>query len=365
MATDLKSFYIGLSLAVSSSVFIGSSFIIKKKGLLRVSRTSSARAGHGGYAYLKEWLWWTGLIMMAVGEFANFAAYAFAPATLVTPLGALSVLVSAILASKFLDEKLNILGKLGCFLCVVGATVIIIHSPKEGTVDTMRELAYKLIGPAFITYAFIAIVISLVLIFYYGPRYGQKNILIYITICSLVGSLSVMGCKGLGIAIIQTLSGANNELYNPLTYFFVFAVALCISVQMNYLNRALDIFNTSVVSPIYYVFFTTFTIIASVILFKEWGLLQIQDILGNFCGFFTIIGAIFLLHAFKDLNISLANLQSIIQAQNKAEIELNGTAYASSNANNSITSADDPRTALLNERNDNSEEEVQHIRTAY
>ncbi len=32
-------------------------------------------------------------ILVGTGEAANFAAYAFAPATLVTPLGALSVLV--------------------------------------------------------------------------------------------------------------------------------------------------------------------------------------------------------------------------------------------------------------------------------
>jgi len=48
---------------------------------------------------------------VGVGEAANFIAYAFAPASLVTSLGALSILVSAILASKFLDENLNILGK--------------------------------------------------------------------------------------------------------------------------------------------------------------------------------------------------------------------------------------------------------------
>ena len=30
---------------------------------------------------------------MVIGEIANFAAYAFAPAILVTPLGALSVLI--------------------------------------------------------------------------------------------------------------------------------------------------------------------------------------------------------------------------------------------------------------------------------
>lgn len=88
-----RDFLIGLILAISSSAFIGTSFIVKKKGLLRVSRSSSYRAGSGGYAYLYEWLWWVGLITMVIGEGANFTAYGFAPAILVTPLGALSVLV--------------------------------------------------------------------------------------------------------------------------------------------------------------------------------------------------------------------------------------------------------------------------------
>ena len=89
-----KDFLVGLVLAVSSSVFIGTSFIIKKKGLLKVAGSSGGRrAGSGGYGYLKEWLWWTGLITMVIGEAANFTAYGFAPAILVTPLGALSVLV--------------------------------------------------------------------------------------------------------------------------------------------------------------------------------------------------------------------------------------------------------------------------------
>lgn len=51
------------------------------------------------------------------------------------------------LASKFLNENLNILGKVGCFLCLVGAMMIIIHSPKEPEVATMEELAQKLLDP--------------------------------------------------------------------------------------------------------------------------------------------------------------------------------------------------------------------------
>ena len=106
------------------------------------------------------------------------------------------------------------------------------------------------------TYGFLVIVLALVLIFYYGPRHGKTNILVYIAICSLIGSLSVMGCKGLGIVIKQTVRG-NSQLTNPVAWGLLGAVLACVMTQMNYLNKALDIFNTSLVTPIYYVMFTT------------------------------------------------------------------------------------------------------------
>jgi len=37
---------------------------------------------------------------------------------------------SAVLSSTLLKEKLNIHGKLGCFLCILGSTVIVIHAPE-------------------------------------------------------------------------------------------------------------------------------------------------------------------------------------------------------------------------------------------
>jgi hypothetical protein len=40
----------------------GSSFIIKKKALIRLNRTGAVRAGAGGFGYLKEWIWWAGLL---------------------------------------------------------------------------------------------------------------------------------------------------------------------------------------------------------------------------------------------------------------------------------------------------------------
>lgn len=100
--------YIGLGLAISSSLAIGTSFIITKKGLndaatpdrgAYTSASTSTSAPGGGrsasedLAYLRNPIWWAGMATMVLGEVANFAAYTFAPAILVTPLGALSVII--------------------------------------------------------------------------------------------------------------------------------------------------------------------------------------------------------------------------------------------------------------------------------
>lgn len=62
-------FYIGLTLALSSSVFIGSSFIIKKISLQRLNKRGCLRAGAGGFGYLKDWMWWLGLLTSKLNEY--------------------------------------------------------------------------------------------------------------------------------------------------------------------------------------------------------------------------------------------------------------------------------------------------------
>lgn len=289
----------GLCLAISSSLFIGSSFIIKKKGLQKAA-ASGLRAGSGGYSYLMEPLWWAGMITMIVGEIANFAAYAFAPAVLVTPLGALSIIISAALAHMILGEKLHIFGMVGCVLCVVGSTTIVLHAPQERQIESVKELWDLATEPAFLLYATLVIVAVVIIIVQYAPKYGQTHIITYIGVCSLIGSIGVMSVQALGIALKLTFSGTNQLLY-PQTWVFAVVVVTCVLTQMNYLNKALDTFNTAVVSPIYYVMFTSLTIVASVIMFKDWNRQTATQIITELCGFVTILSGTFLLHKTKDL----------------------------------------------------------------
>lgn len=184
--------------------------------------------------------------------------------------GALSVIVAAILSSKFLNERLNLLGKLGCFLCIIGSTIIVIHSPKEAEISDLEVLIEKARDTTFIVYVLVVIGVSAFIAFYLGPKAGHKNVVIYIVLCSAIGSLTVMSCKALGLAIKDQISGKNNDFGMSLPYILLLVSAVFIAVQMNYLNKALDIFSTSIVTPIYYVIFTSLVITASAILFKEW-----------------------------------------------------------------------------------------------
>lgn len=292
----------GLILAVVSSAFIGSSFILKKKGLKRAG-ANGVRAGFGGYAYLLEPLWWIGMISMLVGEASNLVAYVFAPAVLVTPLGALSIIVSAVLAHFILKERLHKMGILGCISCIVGSLVIVIHAPQEQSPSSVEEIWVLAIQPAFLIYIAVALLIVLVIVLYFEPRYGQTNILVYIGICSLMGSLTVVSIKAVGIAIKLTFEGINQMAY-PHTWLFVLGAVICTVTQLNYLNKALDTFNTAVVSPIYYVMFTTLTIVASAIMFKDWSGQDFSSIASEICGFITVLSGTILLHATREQETS-------------------------------------------------------------
>ncbi|XP_021183589.3 magnesium transporter NIPA2 [Helicoverpa armigera] len=301
-------FTIGLSLAVSSSVFIGASFIIKKVALKKLQASGNVRASAGGFAYLKQWLWWLGLLTMGIGEAANLLAYAFAPAALVTPLGALSVLVAAVLSSKFLNEKLNFIGKIGCFLCIIGSVIFVIHSPKSEEVSSFSELLNKLFDYLFLSYVGTIFLMGLIIKLVFIPRFGNTNILVYLLLCSSIGSLTVVFCKGVALGIRESFSSNVNNFTNYMFWLLCITAVICIMIQMNYLNKSLDIFNTSVVTPVYYVMFTILVIIASGILFKEWDHMNTVDIIGCLCGFLVVITAVFMLNAFKDFKISFKDL---------------------------------------------------------
>ncbi|KAJ2721640.1 hypothetical protein GGI07_003824 [Coemansia sp. Benny D115] len=289
--------YIGMALAMSSSLLIGTSFVLTKKGLMET--TSRYGSATEGLQYFKNVLWWAGMATMGLGEFANFAAYSFAPAILVTPLGALSVIVGAVLASMFLGERINTVGKAGCALCLMGSVVVVLNAPRDGDIESVEQIMHMVMQLPFLTYALTSVTFLVFMITKVAGRFGQDNPLVYLSICSIAGSMTVTACKAFGIALKLTFAG-NNQFVHLSTYVFAAVVVACIVVQMNYFNKALEQFDTNIVTPIYYVFFTSATILASVALFQGFTDSTNKELASLFCGFITIFIGVFLLNSTKN-----------------------------------------------------------------
>lgn len=225
---------VGIGLAVGSGLFIGVSFVLKKFGLLRANEKYNEIAGEG-YGYLKNGYWWGGMTLMIIGEICNFVAYAFTDAILVTPLGALSVVITTILSAIFLKERLSMVGKVACFLCVIGSVVIVMNAPHTSSVADIQEMQKYVIAPGFLSYAGVIIVGSAATAWYAGPRWGNKNMLVYISICSWVGGLSVVSTQGIGAAIIAWINGKPQYKEWFFWVLFVFVIATLLT-EIIFLN---------------------------------------------------------------------------------------------------------------------------------
>lgn len=56
-------------------------------------------------------------------------------------------MASAVLAHFMLGEKLQKMGMLGCLLCIVGSTMIVLHAPQEKSLSSVLEIWQLAIQP--------------------------------------------------------------------------------------------------------------------------------------------------------------------------------------------------------------------------
>lgn len=129
-------------------------------------------------------------------------------------------------------------------MCLLGSVVIVLHAPPDKPVEKIDVLLGYAMKAPFLLYCLVVAIFSTVMIYRVAPVYGKKNPLIFISICSTVGSVSVMSVKAFGIAVKLTLQG-NNQFVHASTYVFAIVTGFCILTQMNYFNKALNSFSTS------------------------------------------------------------------------------------------------------------------------
>lgn len=157
----------------------------------------------------------------------------------------------------------------------------------------------------FVTYASFVVLLLTVLIVWIAPTHGTSNIMVYVAICSLLGSFTVPSSKGLGLAA-QDAFGGGSSSNRALILFLGLLGTLSVSIliQFIFINKALEHFSSNMFEAIYYVTFTSTVILASAILFKEWTCLVIIDSLGMLCGLTTVFVGVVLLRISHEALVS-------------------------------------------------------------
>lgn len=234
-----------------------------------------------GLAFLWNPTWWMGTFLMAAGEVGNFAAFAFAPASLVAPLGAWSVVLSAILAHLFLGESISNGNLIGIALCVAGAFLIGTSGPDVSIVEASldADAVFKLLTRLPFAIFLFLVLISTISLIYVSHRtmLGRRYIFVYVGVSSLLGAVTVVCAKALSTFLRMTIEG-NSQFGNWLPFALGIILGCAILAQLRYLNLAMAQFGNAQVIPVYYVLFTTCAMTSGVIMYREFEELTVRNL---------------------------------------------------------------------------------------
>ncbi|XP_075861249.1 NIPA-like protein 2 isoform X2 [Microcebus murinus] len=232
---------LGVLLAILGNLIISISLNIQKYSHLQLAQQEYPRP------YFKSMLWWAGILLMAVGETGNFAAYGFAPITLIAPLGCMSVT--------------------GTTLAFAGTYLLVNFAPNITQAISARTVQYYFVGWQFLVYVILEILIFCILLYCY-KRKGMKHIVILLTLVALLASLTVISVKAVSGMITFSMTDKMQLTYPIFYIMFIIMIASCV-FQVKFLNQATKLYNTTTVVPVNHIFFTTSAIIAGIIFYQE------------------------------------------------------------------------------------------------
>ncbi|XP_053785417.1 NIPA-like protein 2 [Desmodus rotundus] len=251
----------GVFLAILGNLVISISLNIQKYSHLRLAKQEHPRP------FFKSALWWGGAALMAVGEAGNFAAYGFAPVTLIAPLGCVSVTGSAFISAVFLKENLRASDLLGTTLAFAGSYLLVNFAPNITQAISARTIQCYIVGWQFLIYVISEILIFCILL-YFHKRKGMKHIVILLTLVALLASLTVISVKAVSGMITFSVTDKMQLTYPIFYIMFILMIASCV-FQVKFLNQATRLHSTATVVPVNHVFFTTSAITAGIIFYKE------------------------------------------------------------------------------------------------
>ncbi|KAI0698636.1 magnesium transporter NIPA-domain-containing protein [Cytidiella melzeri] len=216
--------------------------------------------------YLKSKLWWFGFALMNVGEMGNFISYAFAPASVVAPLGTFALIANCFFAPVMLKERFRKRDVFGILVAVVGAVTVVLSANSSDTRLNPDSLLRAISQKVFIVFSILYVVAALVLSSLSEGSVGQRHVFVDVGLCAIFGGFTVLSTKALSTLLTMEWF----EIFTEWITYPVIAVLLGTGIgQIRYLNRALMRFDSKIVVPTQFVMFNLSAIVGSAILYGD------------------------------------------------------------------------------------------------
>ncbi|KAM3829504.1 NIPA-like protein 3 isoform 2-T3 [Vipera latastei] len=254
-AFSYKENLIGALLAIFGHLMISIALNLQKYSHIRLVNCKESKA------YFRTKTWWCGLFLLCLGELGVFSAYAFAPLSLIVPLGAVSVIASAIIGVIFIREKWKpkdflrryVLSFVGCSLAIVGTYLLITFGPNNHEVMTGENIRKHLVSWPFLLYMLVEIILFCLLLYFYKEKKAN-----YIVVILLLVALLVKAVAGMVAVSIR----GNMQLDYPIFYIMAVCMVATTAFQAEFLTQASHLYDISQIASVGYILSTVIGITA-------------------------------------------------------------------------------------------------------
>ncbi|EAW12607.1 DUF803 domain membrane protein [Aspergillus clavatus NRRL 1] len=216
-------------------------------------------------SYLRSPYWWAGIVLMSLGEVGNFMAYGFAPASIVSPLGVVALISNCVIAPIMLKEKFRQRDLWGVLVAVAGAVVVVLSANSSEEKIGPHDIWVMITRWEFELYLGLTAGL-IVALMWVSKKYGAQSILVDVGLVALFGGYTALSTKGVSSLLSFTLW---HVITFPITYLLVFVLVFSALMQIRYINRALQRFDSTQVIPTQFVLFTLSVIIGSAVLYRD------------------------------------------------------------------------------------------------
>eukprot|EP01084_Bolivina_argentea_P219527 372309_1 len=334
MDEETLNLIIAVVLASLGAIAQAIGYVVQKKGHNQVNAGNLTIVNEKDkQSYTTSCLWITGFLIYVIGSLLTAAALKWGAQSVVSPLGALTLVANTILATKFLGEPFEREDIWGIILVIAGSTIAVIFGPKsEGPDPTIDELIDNWTQLPFVI--FFSILTGIAIIDFIGVKYyemlnfnskeqtkiiyGRHYLMIsYVSLAAYFGSINVLFMKSI-VVIIATFT---MDYFTDWFFYMVIIGIVVVNLSLEFFRqRGLAYFGALFVVPIYQVLLILGASLMGAIYFNEFASLKLYELI-LFCVaiILTLIGVAIL--AFT-VSTYLENFAKYIQVAWIDEIEL-------------------------------------------